>query len=165
VVNFNYCARVPEVLEFTQIYPVDLYPAYLPQASFLIRYSKRKFLIVTKIKLEVSKTFKRVNLFPLNITIYLHNPSVHSPTHLSHRGTSSQIPWRQHFGSCIRNNSSTANSTFILFGNRQHVKMYSGAKTYHLLSLMQCYVLPKNKIVDKHRNYTLSTFLMNIPLI
>ena len=47
----------------------------------------------------------------------------------------------------------------------QNIKISSGAKTHHLLSLMQCYVLPKNKIVDKHRNYTLSTFLMNIPLI
>jgi len=40
--------------------------------------------------------------------------------------------------------------------------MSSGAKTHHLLSLMQRYVLPKSKMLDKHRNYSLSTFLMNI---
>jgi len=126
-------------------YPVDLYPAYLSQATSLIRYSIRKVLNVTKIKLDIFKTFKRSHLLPLNTIIFPHNTSVHSSTHLSHRGTSSQIPWRQRFGSCIRNHSLTANSTFLLFGNRQHIRMSSGAKTCHLLSVMQCYVLPKNK--------------------
>ena len=68
--NFNDYTRVLEVLIFTQNYPVDLYPAYLFQASFLIRYSIYKFLNVTKIKLEVFKTFKRANLFHLNIIKY-----------------------------------------------------------------------------------------------